>query len=106
MSNGRPPANGSVNSVKTPPGVTRPIFLPAYSVNQMFPSGPVVIPYESPPEGIGSSVMTPDTVMRQMLVCEPESQRLPSGPAVINLAPGDAGGRLNSVRVPAGVRRP
>ncbi len=35
---------GSGNSVIVPSGVTRPILLPIFSVNQTFPSGPFAIP--------------------------------------------------------------
>ncbi len=87
----------------------RPIRLPAYSVNQMFPSGPVVIPSGWLPAVIPFeySVTTPAGVMRPILPASSVNQRLPSGPTVI------PNGRLlavipfeNSVTTPVGVMRP
>jgi hypothetical protein len=43
MPYGSLPALGSGNSVMTPPGVIRPIRLPARSVNHRLPSGPAAI---------------------------------------------------------------
>src|SRR5437867_2791604 len=49
---------GTSHSVTVPPSVIRPMRLPDHSVNQTFPSGPMVIP--SGPvdgEGMGNSVI-------------------------------------------------
>ena len=39
-----PLSEGSVKNVNAPAGVSRPIWLLSLFVNQMLPSGPVVIP--------------------------------------------------------------
>ena len=80
----------SLNSVKTPSGVMRPIAPGSpFSVNQRLPSGPAAM-------SVGAmfgvrpmpfSVMTPSVVMRPMRpgAADSVNQRLPSGPAVIAL---------------------
>src|SRR5262249_23770492 len=65
-----------------PPTVTRPIlFVP--SVNQMFPSGPAVIP--SGLEAVISEVTTPEVVIRPITV-PAVYQSAPSGPCVTSNA--------------------
>src|SRR5512141_2090882 len=64
---------------------SRPILLAVAPVNQMFPSGPVVIPTgRLPGVGIGNSVMTPSGGIRPILLPSSSvNQRFPSGPAVM-----------------------
>src|SRR5947209_6008409 len=69
---------GIVKLVSVPLGVIRPISSAPSSLNQRFPSGPAVIPFEPPPE---TQVADPDGVMRSIPL--PVNQTFPSGPAVI-----------------------
>ena len=62
--------DAALNSVMVPPGVIRPILLPAYSVNQRLPSGPAVIP-TGPLLGVMpalNSVTVPPVVIRPILL--------------------------------------
>ena len=68
-----------------PPGVIWPMRLPPNSVNQRFPSGPLVMPSGAlPAVGSVNSVITPAGVIRPMR-SPPRSvnQRFPSGPLVM-----------------------
>src|SRR6185436_13166518 len=84
----------------------RQIWLPSTSVNQMFPSGPTVIPEETPKNENMNSVITPSVVILPILPVEPSvNQRLPSGPATMSLGVLNSG-VLNVVESPPGVIRP
>ena len=85
-------AVGTGYSVIVPEGVILPILLPdtACSVNQMFPSGPDVMPVgctfgeKAFGVGTGNSVTDPLVVMRPMaLLPWSMNQRAPSDPAVM-----------------------
>src|SRR5690349_19826296 len=80
---------GTANSETDPPMVIRPILLavPANSVNQRLPSGPVVMPTGlAMAVGMENSVMVPFGVLRPILLALLQysvNQRLPSGPSVM-----------------------
>src|SRR5260370_13660685 len=75
------------------------------SVNQMAPSGPVVMKAEVLSDvGSGNSLIVPVGVMRPILPGS-VNQRLPSGPAVMS-SEELLGGSGNSLIVPVGVMRP
>src|SRR5512140_565478 len=104
------PVAKATNSVTTPSGVIRPIWLAPDSVNHKLPSGPAVMP-----AGCASGVMpalnsvtTPSGVIRPIrLPPISVNHRLPSGPAV--MPAGCASGvmpALNSGTTPSGVIRP
>src|SRR5258707_1088344 len=84
---------GSGNSLMWPAGVMRPILptnvrlctLGIISVNQMAPSGPVVISLAKLLDDSENSLIWPAGVMRPILPGS-VNQRLPSGPAVMPLA--------------------
>src|SRR6185436_10146897 len=103
-----PAESVTTNSVTAPAGVMRPTdFVPA-SVNQTLPSGPAAIAISSLPAGSGNSVAVPVGVRRPILASLPASvnQRFPPGP--VTMADGRAATPVteNSVKSPAGVRRP
>src|SRR5438128_1263642 len=89
--------------------LTRPIWLPLYSVNQRLPSESTVMPPGTLLlVGMTNSVMVPVGVIRPMLLpaaLYSVNQRLPSGPRVISLGPLPLVGTGNSVMLPAGVMR-
>src|SRR5262245_13861148 len=89
---------------------SRPIRLPAISVNQRLPSAPTAIPPGAAPGAMPAenSLSTPAVVMRPIWL-RPGSvnQRLPSGPAVIcRVTEPAVVPPANSVTWPAGVIRP
>ena len=89
--------------------VTTPSRWPLNCVNQMRPSGPVVIPLGDPLAVMPcvKRVMVPSGVMRPTRSSlNWVNQRLPSGPAVILDEGSSFGASENSVTVPAGVMRP
>ncbi len=92
----------------TPWVVTRPIRLPAPSVNQRLPSGPAAMPSGwLPAVGTENSVTAPAVVIRP--IRSPSysvNQRFPSGPAAIPPGLTSGVGRGNSVTTPAVVIRP
>lgn len=73
---------GTGNSVIAPVGVTRPILLPANSVNQRLPSAPVVITRGSALRvGRVHSLTPPEGVIRPtLLALISANQTFPSGP--------------------------
>ena len=74
--------------------VIRPIRLPVSSVNQRFPSGPLVIPNGPLGAGSGNSVIAPAVVMRPIwFASNSVNQRLASGPTVMKRGELDAVGR-------------
>src|ERR1700693_4965925 len=98
---------GIENSVSTPEAVIRPIRLAASSVNQRFPSGPLVIPNGPVGAGSGNSVIAPAVVMRPIwFASNSVNQRLASGPAVMKRGELDAVGMGKRLTSPAGVIRP
>src|SRR5262249_55535879 len=83
-----PPGVGVGVGVTGPPRMMRPMALPLTSPNQMFPSGPSVIPSGCLPIDKGNSVKIPLVVMRVILLAFfSVNQRFPSGPVVMSLAP-------------------
>jgi hypothetical protein len=93
------------NSVTVSVGVTRPIRLPACSVNHGLPSEPLVIPRRPLPAVIPleNCVTVPLGVMRPIVSTNSANHRLPSGPLVIPCGP--LTGVIpaeNSVMVPLG----
>ena len=72
------------NSVITPPGVMRPMRLPANSVNQRVPSGPAVIPSGCPLAGNSFAVARTGAIRPIRLGASSVNQRPPSGPGVIS----------------------
>src|SRR5258706_2038892 len=86
MPPGIAPALGRAYSVMTPAGVTRPILLLRYSVNQTFPSDAWVRPDGMlPGVGIGNSDNTPVRVLIRAILLPEDSviHMFPSAPSVI-----------------------
>src|SRR5262245_20069650 len=81
----------------------RPIAFAWFSVNQRFPSGPVVMSLGSALRlvvGRGNSVMSPDGVIRPIRsVLDSVNHRLPSGPVVTEAGSADGDGMGNCVMV-------
>lgn len=102
-----PVARPLENSEITPAGVIRPMRPEVRpSVNHTLPSGPAVMPWDSPPVSPSEySVTVPAGVMRPMWSEPVVNHRFPSGPAAIPSGlPSEPAG--NSVIWPVGLIRP